>query len=195
MSSWDQANRGEKLGLVWRNRKKISQIINDYLYWPFVLIILSPSYSDFLSHPQDPRPSFLPLLSVTLPLIHPANILSPFSLSPSLLSLSSSSSWFFHSFHTLALFTFWPIPPSLSASLSYTLTTFSPFSHLPYFFNPCASFRFLPCHLAVSHTFSSLLRNITNLPFHLPTISLLTFSPSRTFYLSTVSSPPPLFEI
>jgi hypothetical protein len=32
MSSWDQANREEKLGLVWRSRKKISQIINDYLY-------------------------------------------------------------------------------------------------------------------------------------------------------------------
>jgi hypothetical protein len=30
MSSWDQANRGEKLGLVWRNRKKISQIIYYY---------------------------------------------------------------------------------------------------------------------------------------------------------------------
>jgi hypothetical protein len=28
MSSWDQANRGGKLGLVWRNKKKISQIIN-----------------------------------------------------------------------------------------------------------------------------------------------------------------------
>jgi hypothetical protein len=26
-------SEGEKLGLVWRNRKKISQIINDYLYW------------------------------------------------------------------------------------------------------------------------------------------------------------------
>jgi hypothetical protein len=33
MSSRDQANRGEKLALVWRNNKKISQIINDYLYW------------------------------------------------------------------------------------------------------------------------------------------------------------------
>ena len=31
-SSWDQADRREKLGLVWRNRKKISQIIKDYLY-------------------------------------------------------------------------------------------------------------------------------------------------------------------
>jgi hypothetical protein len=34
----DQANRGEKRGLVWRNRKKISQIINDYLYLPYVHI-------------------------------------------------------------------------------------------------------------------------------------------------------------
>jgi hypothetical protein len=35
-----QANRGEKLGLVWKNRKKISQIINDYLYLPFFLLII-----------------------------------------------------------------------------------------------------------------------------------------------------------
>jgi len=27
--SWDQANRRQKLGLVWRNRKKISQIIKE----------------------------------------------------------------------------------------------------------------------------------------------------------------------
>jgi hypothetical protein len=40
MSSWDQANRGEKLGLVWRNRKKISQIITDYLYLLFFLLII-----------------------------------------------------------------------------------------------------------------------------------------------------------
>ncbi len=40
MSSWDQANRGEQCGLVWRNRKKISQIINDYLYLPFFLLII-----------------------------------------------------------------------------------------------------------------------------------------------------------
>jgi hypothetical protein len=39
-SSWDQANSGKKLGLVWRNRKKISQIINDYLYLPFFLLII-----------------------------------------------------------------------------------------------------------------------------------------------------------
>jgi len=39
-SSWDQANRRQKHGLVWRNRKKISQIINDYLYLPFFLLII-----------------------------------------------------------------------------------------------------------------------------------------------------------
>jgi hypothetical protein len=31
---WDQANGRQKLGLVWRNRKKISQIINTYLTLP-----------------------------------------------------------------------------------------------------------------------------------------------------------------
>jgi hypothetical protein len=36
-SSWDQA----KTRFVWRNRKKISQIIKDYFYLPvFLLIIL-----------------------------------------------------------------------------------------------------------------------------------------------------------
>jgi hypothetical protein len=46
MSSWDQANRWENLGLVWRNRKKIIQIINDYLCLPFFrLIILCLIYS------------------------------------------------------------------------------------------------------------------------------------------------------
>jgi hypothetical protein len=29
-----------KIGLVWRNRKKISQIINAYLYLPFFLLII-----------------------------------------------------------------------------------------------------------------------------------------------------------
>ncbi len=29
-----------KLGLVWRNKKKISQIINAYLYLPFFLLII-----------------------------------------------------------------------------------------------------------------------------------------------------------
>jgi hypothetical protein len=35
-----EANRLQKLGLVWRNRKKISQIINDYLHLPFFLLII-----------------------------------------------------------------------------------------------------------------------------------------------------------
>ena len=39
-SSWDQANRWQKLGLVWRIRKKISQIIKDYFYLPFFLLII-----------------------------------------------------------------------------------------------------------------------------------------------------------
>jgi hypothetical protein len=34
------ANRRQKLGMVWRNRKKISQIINDYLCLPFSLLII-----------------------------------------------------------------------------------------------------------------------------------------------------------
>jgi hypothetical protein len=39
-SSWDQANIRKKLGLVWRNRKKINQIIKDYFYLPFFLLII-----------------------------------------------------------------------------------------------------------------------------------------------------------
>ena len=39
-SSWDQANIWQKLGLVWRNKKKISQIIKDYFYLPFFLLII-----------------------------------------------------------------------------------------------------------------------------------------------------------
>jgi hypothetical protein len=39
-SGRDQANRRQKLGLVWRNRKKISQIIKDYFYLPFFLLII-----------------------------------------------------------------------------------------------------------------------------------------------------------
>ncbi len=42
-SSWDQANMRQKLGLVWRNRKKITQIIKDYFYLPFILLIIVPS--------------------------------------------------------------------------------------------------------------------------------------------------------
>ena len=40
MPSWDQANRGKKLGLIWRNKRKISQTINDYLFLPFFLLII-----------------------------------------------------------------------------------------------------------------------------------------------------------
>ncbi len=36
----DKENRRQKLGLVWRNRKKISQIIKDYFYLPFFLLII-----------------------------------------------------------------------------------------------------------------------------------------------------------
>jgi hypothetical protein len=39
-SSWDQANTWQKLGLVSRNRKKISQIIKDYFYLPFFILII-----------------------------------------------------------------------------------------------------------------------------------------------------------
>ncbi len=39
-SSWDQANGRKKLGLVWIIRKKISQIIKDYFYLPFFLLII-----------------------------------------------------------------------------------------------------------------------------------------------------------
>jgi hypothetical protein len=39
-SSWDQADKRQKLGLVWRNKKKISQIIKDYFYLPFFLLII-----------------------------------------------------------------------------------------------------------------------------------------------------------
>ncbi len=39
-SSWDQANLRQKLGLVWKNRKKISHIFKDYFYLPFFLLII-----------------------------------------------------------------------------------------------------------------------------------------------------------
>jgi hypothetical protein len=45
-SCWDQANIRQKLGLVWRNRKKINQIIKDYFYLPF------HSSSDYFMYPQ-----------------------------------------------------------------------------------------------------------------------------------------------
>ena len=37
-AGWDKAIRRQKLGLVCRNRKKISQIIKDYLCLPFFLL-------------------------------------------------------------------------------------------------------------------------------------------------------------
>ncbi len=39
-SSLDQANRQQKLGLVWKIRKKISQIIKDFFHLPFFLLII-----------------------------------------------------------------------------------------------------------------------------------------------------------
>jgi hypothetical protein len=39
-SSGDQANIRQKLCLVWRNKKKISQIIKYYFYLPFFLFII-----------------------------------------------------------------------------------------------------------------------------------------------------------
>ncbi len=39
-SSWDQANIRQNLGLVWRNRKNIRQIIKYYFYLPFFLLII-----------------------------------------------------------------------------------------------------------------------------------------------------------
>ncbi len=40
LSRYFKTGYGGKLGLVWRNRKKISQIINDYLYLPFFLLFI-----------------------------------------------------------------------------------------------------------------------------------------------------------
>jgi hypothetical protein len=39
-SSRGLANIGQNLGLVWRNRKKISQIIKDCFFLPFFLLII-----------------------------------------------------------------------------------------------------------------------------------------------------------
>jgi hypothetical protein len=39
-SSWDQANMPQKLGMAWRNRKKISQIIKDCFHLPFFHLII-----------------------------------------------------------------------------------------------------------------------------------------------------------
>jgi hypothetical protein len=39
-AGWDQAKRRQKLGLIWRNKKKISQIIKDYFYLLFFHLII-----------------------------------------------------------------------------------------------------------------------------------------------------------
>jgi hypothetical protein len=41
--------------LVWRNRKKISQIINVYLYLPFFILIMGNGFA-FLDKIEPPRP-------------------------------------------------------------------------------------------------------------------------------------------
>ncbi len=65
--SWDQTNRRQKLGLVWRNRKKISQIIKDYFCLPFFLLIIlwvQPSQRGFFRvhtfvwREREPEPNF-----------------------------------------------------------------------------------------------------------------------------------------
>jgi hypothetical protein len=50
---------GEKLGLDWRNRKKISPIINDYLYLPFFLLFTEPEFFNFYGAQESiPRNQF-----------------------------------------------------------------------------------------------------------------------------------------
>ncbi len=49
------ANRRQKLGLVWRNRKKICQIINDCLCLPFFLLIIL-CIIHYISGNQDSQP-------------------------------------------------------------------------------------------------------------------------------------------
>jgi hypothetical protein len=48
-SSWEPANIWQKQDLVWRNRKKISQIIKDYCYLPFFLLIILWSWLNISS--------------------------------------------------------------------------------------------------------------------------------------------------
>jgi hypothetical protein len=67
MSSWDQANRGGKLGLVWRSRKKISQITNDYTF-----TYRSSSYLFYGKNQTDFR--FMPGGAVACDLLLPVHI-------------------------------------------------------------------------------------------------------------------------
>jgi hypothetical protein len=55
--SWDQANRRQKLGLVWRIRKKISQIIKDYFCLLFFLLIILWLHSYI--HRMDTVPAYV----------------------------------------------------------------------------------------------------------------------------------------
>ncbi len=61
-SSWDQANSRQKLGLVWRNRKKISQIIKDYFHLPFFLLIILCCKPFVLESDRKGREDFLNIL-------------------------------------------------------------------------------------------------------------------------------------
>jgi hypothetical protein len=99
-SSWDQANRRQRLGLVWRNRKKISQIIKDYFYLPFFLLLilcLQPSNpSKLVSEARNPTSlsaapcsvaTSLTELSVLVAggLLAPPSRLNTFSAAPSVM--------------------------------------------------------------------------------------------------------------
>ena len=63
--SWDQANRRQKLGLVWRIRKKISQIIKDYFHLPFFLLIILWPVHGRMNY-KDTKPYMSAFLSVDL---------------------------------------------------------------------------------------------------------------------------------
>jgi hypothetical protein len=62
MPSCDEASRGEKLGMLWRNRKKISQIIKDHLYLPFFLLIIL-WVDTLVAHPLSTAALWVPILT------------------------------------------------------------------------------------------------------------------------------------
>jgi hypothetical protein len=62
-----RANRQKKFGLVGRNRKKISQITNAYLYLPFFLLISSVSFKieiELLKRNMRPEKNLIQLYTV-----------------------------------------------------------------------------------------------------------------------------------
>jgi hypothetical protein len=68
-SNWDQANIQQKIGLVWRNRKKISQIIKDYFYLPFFLLIILWTGQMACQHTHTRKSgSSIPTLTFRIPL-------------------------------------------------------------------------------------------------------------------------------